>query len=33
MENKARELGGECTLFYCGAGERGRHGVGIVLSK
>ena len=31
--NKARELGGDCKLFYSGADERGRNGVGIVLSK
>ena len=32
-ENKTRELGGDCKLFYSGADERGRNGVGIVLSK
>ena len=31
--NKARELGGDCKLFYSSADERGRNGVGIVLSK
>ena len=31
--NKARELGGDCKLFYSGADEKGRNGVGIVLSK
>ena len=31
--NKARELGGDCKLFYSGADERGRNGVGIILSK
>ena len=31
--NKARELGGDYKLFYSGADERGRNGVGIVLSK
>ena len=31
--NKARELGGDCKLFYSGADERARNGVGIVLSK
>ena len=31
--NKARELGGDCKLLYSGADERGRNGVGIVLSK
>ena len=30
--NKARELGGDCKLLYSGVDERGRHGVGIVLS-
>ena len=31
--NKATELGGDCKLFYSRADERGRKGVGIVLSK
>ena len=31
--NKARELGGDCKFVYSGADERGRNGVGIVLSK
>ena len=31
--DKARELGGDCKLYYSGADERGRNGVGIVLSK
>ena len=30
---QARELGGDCKLFYSGADEGGRNGVGIVLSK
>ena len=28
--NKARELGGDCKLFYSGADERRINGVGIV---
>ena len=31
--NKARELGGDCKLFYSAADESGRNGVDIVLSK
>ena len=31
--NKARELGEGCKLFYSGANEEGRNGVGIILSK
>ena len=31
--NTARELGGDCKLYCRGADERGRDGVGIVLSK
>ena len=31
--NNARELGGDWKLLYSGADERGRNGVGIVLSK
>ena len=31
--NKDRELGGGFKLFYSGADERGRNGVGIVLSS
>ena len=31
--NKARELGEGYKLFYSGANEEGRNGVGIILSK
>ena len=31
--NKARYFGGDCKLNYSGAYERGRNGVGIILSK
>ena len=31
--DKARELGGYCKLYYSGADESVRNGVGIVLSK
>lgn len=31
--NKTRELGGSFKLIYSGADDRGRNGVGIVLSS